>query len=203
MSDGAVVALDVGILLRLSGLDVAQGNSLRFGPSNQFATDIFRSIIHTNGERFAAPLDDLVQAADDAFSRQRKIHLDAQPLAVEVVQDIQKPELPTVLQTIRHEIHGPNQVRSFRHSQRIGLVSLQTLAWLDPEVQFQLAVDAVHALVVPAMSPDIAQVKKAQAEAPGLLRPRQPDQENLERSNALMDLAPPISKPKRGGKVSK
>jgi hypothetical protein len=27
------------------------------------------------------------------------------------------------------------------------------------------------------MSPDIAQVKKAQAEAPGLLRPRQPDEE--------------------------
>ena len=44
-------------------------------------------------------------------------------------------------------------------------------------VQFQFAVDAVHALVVPAMSPDIAQVKKAQAEAPDLLRPRQPDQE--------------------------
>jgi hypothetical protein len=76
MSDGAVVALDIGILLRLSGRDVAQGNSLRFGSSNQFATDIFRSIIHTNGERFAAPLDDLVQTADDAFSRQRKIHLD-------------------------------------------------------------------------------------------------------------------------------
>ena len=29
MSDGAVVTLDIGILLRLSGLDVAQGNSLR------------------------------------------------------------------------------------------------------------------------------------------------------------------------------
>src|SRR5690606_21394184 len=75
------------------------------------------------------------------------------------------------------EIHGPDQVGSFWHGQRIGLVPLQALAWLDPEVQLQLAVDAVYALVVPAMSPDIAQVKKAQAEAPGLLRPRQPDEE--------------------------
>lgn len=77
-------------------------------------------VIHTNGERSAAPLDDLVQTADDAFSRQRKIHLDAQPLAVEVVQDTQQPELPTTFQTIRHEIHGPNQVRRIRHNQGIG-----------------------------------------------------------------------------------
>jgi len=106
MSDGGGVALDIDILLRLTGLDVAQGGSLRFGPSHKFSNDIFRSIIHTNGDRFAAPLDDLVQAADDAFSRQRKIHLDAQHLAVEVVQDIQQPELPSVFQSIRHEIHG-------------------------------------------------------------------------------------------------
>ncbi len=57
------------------------------------------------------------------------------------------------------------------------LVTARLLTWgLDPEVQFQLAVDAVGALVVPAVSPDIARVKETQAEAPGLLRPRQPDQ---------------------------
>ncbi|MNY72849.1 hypothetical protein D3C86_2114980 [compost metagenome] len=32
MPDGAVVALDIGILLRLAGLDIAQGNALLFGP---------------------------------------------------------------------------------------------------------------------------------------------------------------------------
>jgi hypothetical protein len=52
--------------LRLSGLDVAQGNSLRCGPLHQFATDILRPVIHTNGEWSASPFDDLVQAADDA-----------------------------------------------------------------------------------------------------------------------------------------
>jgi hypothetical protein len=47
MSDGAVVALDKGILLRLSGLCVAPSNSLRFGPFHKFATDILRSIVHS------------------------------------------------------------------------------------------------------------------------------------------------------------
>jgi hypothetical protein len=28
--------------------------------------------------------------------------------------------LPTTFQTIRHEIHGPNQVRRIRHNQGIG-----------------------------------------------------------------------------------
>lgn len=71
MADSAVVALDIDILLRLSGLDVAQSDSLRSGPFHQFATDVLRP--HTNGERFAAPFDDPVETADDAFSRQRKI----------------------------------------------------------------------------------------------------------------------------------
>lgn len=177
MSDGAVVALDIGILLRLSGLDVAQGDSLRFGPFHQFATDVLRPIIHTNGERFAAPFDYLVQTADDAFSRQRKVYLDAHPPTAEVAQDIQQPELPAVFQTIRHEIHGPDQVWRIWHSQGIGLVPSQTLAWLNPKVQLQLTIDAVYALVVPAMSSDNPQVKEAQVKAPGLLRPRQSDHE--------------------------
>ena len=177
MSNGAVVALDIGVLLRLSGLNVAQSNPLFLCPFHELAADIFRAVVHTNGERLAAPFDDLVQAADDAFCRQRKVHFNAQSLAVEVVQNIQQPELPAVFQTICHEGHGPNQVRRIGHSQGIGLVPLQTFAWFDPEVQLQLAVDAVYALVVPAMSSDIPQVKGAQAKAPGLLCPRQPDEE--------------------------
>jgi hypothetical protein len=38
MPDGAVVALDVGVLLRLSGLDVLDGDAPFFSPDQQFAT---------------------------------------------------------------------------------------------------------------------------------------------------------------------
>ncbi|EJF90359.1 hypothetical protein MEG_01124 [Bartonella tamiae Th307] len=159
MSDGTIETLDIGILLRLPRLDVVQGNSLRFGPFLQFTTDIFGTVVHPDHGWPAAPVDDLVQAADDALSRKGKVHLHAQPLAVEIVQNIQQPEWPAIFQAIRHEIHGPNHVRPIRYSQGIRFVPPQALAWLDPEVQLQLAVDAVYPFMVPAMPQ--AQVEKA------------------------------------------
>ena len=44
--DCAVVALNVNVLLRLSGLDVLDANALLLSPFQQLATDIFRAIIH-------------------------------------------------------------------------------------------------------------------------------------------------------------
>jgi hypothetical protein len=126
MPDGAVVALNIGVLLRLAWLDMVQGDALVLSPFHEFPADIFRAIVDANGERFSPPFDDLVEAPDDAFSRQRKIHLDAQPLPVEVVQDVEKPELPTVLQAVCHEVHRPDHVRRLWHSQSIGLVPLQS-----------------------------------------------------------------------------
>ena len=41
MPDGAVVALDLGVLLELAGLDVLDGNPLTRSPFHQFATDVF------------------------------------------------------------------------------------------------------------------------------------------------------------------
>ena len=42
--DRAVVALDVGVLLRLTRLDVCQGDAVLFSPIKQRVTDIFRAI---------------------------------------------------------------------------------------------------------------------------------------------------------------
>lgn len=44
MADGAVVALDVGVLLRLSGLDVGQGNALLRSPGRQRCADVFGAV---------------------------------------------------------------------------------------------------------------------------------------------------------------
>ena len=57
MPDGAVVALDVGILLRLAGLDVLDGNPLFISPFQQLFADVFRTIVNPNGARLAAPFD--------------------------------------------------------------------------------------------------------------------------------------------------
>lgn len=40
MPNGSVVALDIGVLLRLARLDVAQGNAVPFGPFHQLAEKI-------------------------------------------------------------------------------------------------------------------------------------------------------------------
>jgi len=69
MSYGAVVALDICILLRLSGLDVDQSDALFLSLFHQFSADVFRPNIDTNCEWLAAPFDDLVQALDYAFGR--------------------------------------------------------------------------------------------------------------------------------------
>lgn len=80
-------------------------------------------------------------------------------------------------QPIGHEIHRPDQVRGFWNCQFIGLLPLQPAPRLDPQVQLQLAVDPVDPLVVPDMSLDVPQVQETQAETPGLVDIRQPDQQ--------------------------
>jgi len=66
----SVVALDVGVLLWLSGLDVLDRNAMFFSPFHQLFTDVFRAIVDPNSAGLAAPLDYPVEASDDPFGRQ-------------------------------------------------------------------------------------------------------------------------------------
>jgi len=77
MPDRAIIALDISVLLRLSGLDVLDGNALFISSFQQLTTDILRPIIYPNGS---------IKAANDPFGWQRKIYLDAQTLAVKIIQ---------------------------------------------------------------------------------------------------------------------
>ena len=104
----------------------------------------------------------LIKAPDHTLSRQGKIDLYPQPFTVEVVQDIQQPKCTTVTQPVGHEIHGPGHIGRIRHRQRVGLVPFQSLAGLDPKVQFELAIDAVNPFVVPWVPLDVAQMQKTQ-----------------------------------------
>ena len=44
VQDGAVILLDVGMLLRLTRLDVGQGDAMLFSSLQQRATDVFRAM---------------------------------------------------------------------------------------------------------------------------------------------------------------
>lgn len=138
MADRPVVALDVGVLLRLAGLDVGQRNALLLGPGHQRGIDVFGAVVDPDGQWLAAPFDNLVQGSNDPFGRQREVDLDAKPFAIEVVPHVQEPELSPVGQAIGHEIHGPDQVGRLRHGLFIGLLALEPSPQLDPQAQFQL-----------------------------------------------------------------
>jgi hypothetical protein len=44
MPYSAVITLDIGVLLRLSGLDMVKGNHLFLCPFHEFAADIFSAV---------------------------------------------------------------------------------------------------------------------------------------------------------------
>ncbi len=87
--DGTVVALDIGVLLGLAGLNVLDGNPMFLSLFHQLFTDVFRAIVNPNGPGFSAPLDDTVKTPDHTLSGQREINLDPKTFAVEVVQHVQ------------------------------------------------------------------------------------------------------------------
>jgi len=76
--DGAVVALNVSVLLRLTRLDMGQDDALFLSPLQQRMTDLFGAVVvYADGLGLAAPSDDVVEALDDPVGRRRKVHLDA------------------------------------------------------------------------------------------------------------------------------
>ena len=158
MSYRAIVTLDVGVVLRLSRLDVFDVNAPCLSPCLEQTTDVFWAVIDTNDLRRAAPLDDLVQAAYDTHSWQREVHFDTQPLTVVIVQHIEGSELATICKLILHEVHRPSMVGDLWHRQRVWLMPLQPLSWPDTQVQLQLTVDPVHAFVVPLKALHVAQI---------------------------------------------
>ena len=59
VADGAVIALDIGILLRFVWLDVFEFDALGLCPGLKRLTDLFRLIVHADGLGLVAPLNDL------------------------------------------------------------------------------------------------------------------------------------------------
>ena len=132
------------------------GNPMFLGPFLQRFNDVFWSVVHPTGAWLTAPFDDPIKAPDHTLSRQGKVDLYARLFTVEVVQDIQQPKCTTIIQPGGNEIHGPGHIGRLRHHHRVGLVSFQSLAGLDPKVHFELAIGAINPFVVSWMPLDVA-----------------------------------------------
>ena len=88
------------------------------------------------------------------------------PSRLKSVNHIEQPEASAVAQLVMHEVHRPDLVQGLWNCQRFWLLANHALLRPNAQIQFELAVDAVHALVIPSKSFDIAQVQEAQAKAP-------------------------------------
>ena len=66
ISDRPIESLDIGILLRLAGLDVLELNPRLFSPAGDRPTDIFWSVVTSNRVRLPTPGDDLAQNPDES-----------------------------------------------------------------------------------------------------------------------------------------
>lgn len=87
-ANGAIEALNVGVQLGFAWLDMCKPNTLFSHLFHQCPADIFWAIIDMNGLRFAAPLDDLVQAPHDALGGQREVDFDAKTSAIKEIQHV-------------------------------------------------------------------------------------------------------------------
>lgn len=92
---GLVEALDIGALRGFARLDVLQGDAPALSPLGQRVSDELWAVIQSNRQWRTAHLHQLVQGPNDAHSRQAGVDLDAQALAVELVDDVEGPEAAT------------------------------------------------------------------------------------------------------------
>jgi hypothetical protein len=67
IAHSTVVALNIGVLLWVAGLDKDQCNTLFFSPSSQCGTDVFRAIVTADLDGLSPPLDDLIQGPDNTL----------------------------------------------------------------------------------------------------------------------------------------
>jgi len=77
---GPIIALDEGILIRFSRLNIAQLNGPLGTPSDETLGEEFRAIVEANRLWLAPPAHHLLQHADHALRWERRINLDRQAL---------------------------------------------------------------------------------------------------------------------------
>jgi hypothetical protein len=105
VANGSVVAFDVGILLRISRLDVEESNAQLLGPLLQHADDVFGTGIAPDRDGLTAPFDGPLQTANYTRGRQRYVDLSRRSLPIETIQHVQHPEAAPVGRLVVHEIH--------------------------------------------------------------------------------------------------
>jgi hypothetical protein len=103
----AVIAFDVGVLLRLSRLNEVKADAALSGLRQVRGADVLRTAIATNDHWLTSPFDDPVELSDDPFRGQLEVELDTESFAVVVVDYIEQTDIAAIGQLVMHEVHRP------------------------------------------------------------------------------------------------
>ena len=152
--------LDIGVLLRIAKLDQINVDASILGLVQRRLADALGAIVTPDHRRPPAPLNHLTQRPGDSLRGQREVDLNGEGLAVEVIEHIEQPNRSSVIERVVHKVHRPHFVDSPRHRQCGRLVTHQTLARFDPQIQLQLPLDPIIPLVDPDNALDVAQVQE-------------------------------------------
>ncbi len=147
-----VEAFHERVLGRLSRLYVFELYTVHPAPVLRQVGYEFRSVVHPDLLRFSFFVDQMVQYPDNTVAGQREIDLDMERLPVEVVDDVERPETPFVLQYIGHEIDAPGMVDLGGNLQGFFYPCRQTFLYLSSQRQAKGLVYTVYPLMVPRSS---------------------------------------------------
>lgn len=166
LPERAVEPLDVGVLVRLAGLDVLDRHALILGPLGEGFTQELRPVIGSKHLRQATLALEPPEDPDQAQRGDRRIDFDVQRLAIEVVLDVERPEPAPASERVGHEIRRPHRVRRPRHIQRYTFALRQAALGRATAVQSHGLVNPIDALVIP-FGPAPPKHLSAFPEAPG------------------------------------
>jgi hypothetical protein len=109
-----VKALDVAVLPWAARGDVSGLAAYGGDPSLHGLCHELRSIVGPNVSRHPAQDEQVREHIDDVNSLQLAIHPDGQALAGELIDDVEHPDLPSIMGSGLHEVVGPDVVGMFR-----------------------------------------------------------------------------------------
>jgi hypothetical protein len=141
----------VDVLVELTGLDEAQRDASIPCPVLERVAGQLAAIVEPQSLGLAVQLDRLVHDTDRSYAEDRGRDLDPQRLAIAVIEHVQRPEPPRVVERIVHAVERPDGVELVGCAQWQWCACWHTL--LRPRDRLSLKLQYTRCtLVVPAMT---------------------------------------------------
>lgn len=125
------IALDIGVLLRLSRPNKCNLDALLLCPLRRDAAYVLRTIITAYRSRLTTPLNDLVQRPHNAFRWQGEVTSIASPSRLKSSITLNN-HATTIGKLVMHEVHQPGLVDGCRYGNRrlVFLLRCTVVAWI-------------------------------------------------------------------------